>query len=103
MTQQEALNWFNGLNRDQKIKALALLAHELTVLARDTYEVGTRDVLEPQRLRTFNEAQHAVTNALIHVVEHSLDVDFLWIGLSEKLTHSEFEYACDRVAKFVND
>jgi hypothetical protein len=78
-----------------------LLAGELTALARDTYEVGTLAVLEPQRLQNFNEAQHAVTNALIHVLEHSLDFDYLWIQLSERLTQSELEYACDRVAKFV--
>ena len=40
---------------------LARLAHALTVCARDTYEVGTDNVLEPQVLRAYNELMHRVT------------------------------------------
>ncbi len=32
--------------------------HDLTVAARDTYEVGTEHVVDPARLRRFNELQH---------------------------------------------
>ena len=43
---------------------LAVLAHELTVSARGTYEVGTDGVLEPEVLRGFNELEHRVTASL---------------------------------------
>lgn len=48
----------------QKIRFLATLAHELTVCARGTYEAGTRRVLEPELLRSYNELQHRVTGSL---------------------------------------
>jgi len=37
---------------------LVYLAHALTILARDTYEVGTEGVTNPSRLRHINELQH---------------------------------------------
>jgi hypothetical protein len=44
---------------------LAHIAHELTICARDTYEVGTENVLNPQMLRAYNELLHRVTGAVI--------------------------------------
>jgi hypothetical protein len=49
----------------EKTLFLALLAHTLTVCARDTYEVGTETVLEPQVLRGYNELLHRVAGAVI--------------------------------------
>jgi hypothetical protein len=43
---------------------LARLAHNLTVCARETYEVGTENVLQPQLLRSYNELLHRVTAAV---------------------------------------
>jgi hypothetical protein len=48
----------------RKTHFLAVLAHELTVCARGTYEVGTAGVLEPELLRAFNELEHRVTSSL---------------------------------------
>jgi hypothetical protein len=48
---------------------LARIAHGLTVCARETYEAGTENVLEPQVLRSYNELLHRVTAA---VQEHVL-------------------------------
>jgi hypothetical protein len=53
-------SWSNA----QKVHFLAVLAHELTVSARGTYEVGTTGVLEPEVLREFNEIEHRVTGSL---------------------------------------
>lgn len=53
-------SWSNA----QKVHFLAVLAHELTVSARGTYEVGTTSVLEPEVLRVFNEVAHRVTGSL---------------------------------------
>ena len=53
-------SWSNA----DKAHFLAVLAHELTVCARGTYEVGTSGVLQPEMLRGFNELQHRVTGSL---------------------------------------
>ncbi len=54
-----------GLDRQAKISVLAQVAHELTVLARDTYEPGTRLVSDPSRLRATNEVLHRLTRRLL--------------------------------------
>lgn len=53
-------SWSNA----DKAHFLAVLAHELTVSARGTYEVGTAGVSEPEMLREFNEIEHRVTGSL---------------------------------------
>lgn len=58
-----------SLSRAERTAVLARLAHELTICARTTYEVGTENVLEPQVLRSYNELLHRVTAAVReHVV-----------------------------------
>jgi hypothetical protein len=44
---------------------LARIAHTLTVCARDTYEVGTENVLDHQTLRAYNELLHRVTSSVV--------------------------------------
>jgi hypothetical protein len=44
---------------------LARLAHMLTICARDTYEFGTEDVLNPQTLRAYNELLHQVIGSVV--------------------------------------
>jgi hypothetical protein len=61
-----------SLSRAERTAVLARLAHELTICARTTYEVGTENVLEPQVLRSCNELLHRVTAA---VREHVLGTD----------------------------
>ena len=46
-----------------KAEFLARIAFTLTICARDTYEVGTENILEPQVLRAYNELLHRVTAA----------------------------------------
>ena len=58
-----------SLSDSARIALLARIAHSLTICARDTYEVGTDNVLEPQVLRSYNELLHRVTGA---VVDHVL-------------------------------
>ena len=59
-----------SLSNQAKAVFLARLASELTVCARDTYEVGTDRVLRPELLRAYNELIHRVTGA---VRDHLLD------------------------------
>jgi hypothetical protein len=55
---------YRGLPPASQAETLARLAHELTVVARDTYEPGSLDLRDPQRLRRLNEIQHRVTGHL---------------------------------------
>lgn len=60
---------FLDLSDREKIETLVHLSHELTILARDTYDVGSTHLLHPSRLRTINEVQHRITGhvlALLH-------------------------------------
>jgi CRP-like cAMP-binding protein len=61
-----------SLSQTARSTLLARIAHALTICARDTYEVGTENVLEPQILRSYNELVHRVTGA---VVQHMLGTD----------------------------
>ncbi len=45
----------------QQAKFLSYLAHQITVFARDTYEVGGNSSLNPARLRGKNEIIHRIT------------------------------------------
>ena len=58
-------SWVEGLDRQTKTSFLARVAHELTVLARDTYEPGTRGVTDPSRLRAINEVMHRLTRRVL--------------------------------------
>jgi len=53
-----------SLSHAERTAVLARIAHELTICARTTYEVGTENVLEPQVLRSYNELLHRVTAAV---------------------------------------
>jgi hypothetical protein len=54
-----------SLSDSARVLFLARLAHLLTICARDTYEVGTEDVLDPRRLRAYNEVLHRVTASVV--------------------------------------
>ena len=54
-----------SLSYDAKTALLARIAHTLTICARDTYEVGTENVLNPQTLRAYNELIHQVTGSIV--------------------------------------
>jgi hypothetical protein len=61
------------LSDHEKAVLLVRLAHTLTICARDTYEVGTVRVLEPEILRAYNELSHRVTGAVVnHLLGHDL-------------------------------
>ena len=57
-----------SLTSDKKAQMVAMLCHDLTVVARDTYGEGT-DVRVPARLRLLNEIEHRITGFLIHLLE----------------------------------
>ena len=57
----EAIAYFSALNFEDQAGFLAGLAHELTIVARDTYEAGTENLTYPGRMRAVNEIQHRLT------------------------------------------
>ena len=59
-----------SLSNHARTVLLARLASALTICARDTYEVGTDRVMEPELLRAYNELMHRVTGATLdHLLE----------------------------------
>lgn len=65
MDVHQAINTFCQYSPREQIDFLVYLAHALTILARDTYEVGTEGVTNPSRLRRINELQHRVIGFLL--------------------------------------
>lgn len=62
---KDAAASFSALEPEEQARFLALLAHELTVAARDAYEVGADGLNDPARARAINEVQHRVTGHLV--------------------------------------
>lgn len=83
----------DSLSRAERTAVLARIAHELTICARATYEVGTENVLEPQLLRSYNELLHRVTAA---IRDHVLGTDGYPLESILDLVH-EFGTRHDRV------
>jgi hypothetical protein len=50
---------------------LTRIAHTLTICARDTYEVGTEYVLDPETLRAYNELVYRVTGSVVSPLSSS--------------------------------
>lgn len=65
MTVHHAIETFSGYSSQEKVDFLLHLAHALSILARDTYEVGSDGLTDPPRLRRINELQHRVLSFLI--------------------------------------
>jgi hypothetical protein len=61
-----------SLSDHAKTVLLARLACTLTICARDTYEVGTERVVQPELLRAYNELLHRVTGAALN---HLLEIE----------------------------
>src|SRR5262245_5975362 len=66
----DAIDTFCNLPPQEKMYFLIRFAHMLTIIARETYEVGGEGVTEPARLRLINEVQHRITDFLRALVQH---------------------------------
>jgi hypothetical protein len=64
---------YERMPESRKAIVLAWIIHELTIEARDTYEVGTDGVDDPERLRRFNEVQHRLAGRLAMQISGSTD------------------------------
>ena len=68
---RHAISIFHNYSPQEKTDFLINLTYSLTILARDTYEVGGDGLVEPARLRIINEIQHRVTYFLIALAKES--------------------------------
>jgi hypothetical protein len=60
---------FSALNVDERKYFLSLLAHNITVALRDTYPSESEEI-EISTIIALNEAQHRVTNQLMHKLKN---------------------------------
>ena len=58
-------HWLAELPHESKVLFLAGLAHELTVVARNSYRPQTEELDEPSQLRSVNEIQHRILACLV--------------------------------------
>ena len=71
------------MTEDQRIRFLLSLAQELTIAARDTYEVGSAGVQRPSDLRHYNEILHRVLANLREIIEHQHEGIWCWDMVQE--------------------
>jgi hypothetical protein len=72
MTVAQAIEIFRNYSRQEKIDFLVHLAHALTILARNTYEVGGEGLTQPARLRCITEVQHRVLSSIIALLKNEM-------------------------------
>jgi hypothetical protein len=73
MESSSIINAFRALPAQEKVETLVRLSHELTILARDTYQAGTLGLLHPARLRAINEVQHRITAHVLALLRNDAD------------------------------
>ena len=73
MNADAATELYASLNRNAQIKLLSRFGFNLTIAARETYEVGTDQVLDPTRLREINEVQHRVLGHIGKLLSNDAD------------------------------
>jgi hypothetical protein len=67
----EESQWLWTLDRDRRTLFLAQLAHELTIVGRNSYRVQSEDLDQPRQLRETNEILHRVTACLKDALQDS--------------------------------
>jgi hypothetical protein len=72
MTIDEATAIFSSYSLAEQREFLAWLAFELTIVARDSYEVGGDGLTDARRVRRINEVQHRVTSFLSALLRNDL-------------------------------
>ena len=73
MDSDSALLFVASLAREQKLRVIALLCHNITIVSRDTYgdDGGVKDSM---RLRSLNEIQHRISAALVALTSEGSSV-----------------------------
>ena len=69
MTQAEVKQAFAGMQPDQQLRILALVALNVTVAARTAYPGQVEERLVAGKLRAFNEVLHTIAGQLLHLID----------------------------------
>jgi len=56
----EAVSLYCNESESQQVKLLSRLGHQITIFARDTYEIDSNSLSDPARLRCINEIMHRI-------------------------------------------
>lgn len=72
MTLSQAIDTFSNYSPQAQIDFLVHFAHTLTILARDTYEVGEEGLTQPARLRRMNEVQHRIMGFVLALMKQEV-------------------------------
>ena len=68
--------WLASLANERKVRFLASLGHELTVVGRNSYRAQTEDLEKPAQLRKVNELQHRVLACLVQLLAGRCEQSF---------------------------
>jgi hypothetical protein len=69
MIHEKVKQTFVGLQPEQQLRLLALLALNVTLAARTAYPGQVEEHLVGGKLRAFNEILHTITGQLLHLIE----------------------------------
>ena len=64
MEMNEAISLYCAKSEQEKMMILARLSHQITIFARDTYELENEGLSEPEKLRCINEIMHRILGQL---------------------------------------
>ena len=65
-----------GVSRSQLMKVASVVAWELTIVGRETYDPSSNRVQDPAKLRSLNECQHFLLGVLRRLVfDEDVDID----------------------------
>ena len=81
MDRNECAKLYEGMDQARRCRFLVRVSSWLTVAARGTYEAGTKKILEPEKLRGFNEILHLILSKLRAVLDEdpsSYPDDLFW-------------------------
>src|SRR5262245_23597184 len=69
MDKPDPIAVYAGLTPQNRLRALARLAHGLTIMAREYYVPGTVDLTDPAAVREINELQHRVAAQVVALLD----------------------------------
>jgi hypothetical protein len=73
MIDDKSIHVFLSYSSKEKEEFVAQLIHEITIIARDSYEVGRDGLTNPQRVRRINEVQHRLSAFLCALLDDNPD------------------------------
>ena len=73
MSSLDPIEVFTNRSPEEKTDFLLPFAYELTIIGRDTYEIGLEGLTNPSKLRIINEIQHRIMGFVIALMKNNPD------------------------------